>query len=224
MNIHPSGCIGRVIRCLVVALGIVAAGAAIANPNERLEFGVYLEDERIGFHRVEFRQDGPERRVDVVAEMDVKILFFNAFSYRHSASERWLDGCIVALETRTNDDGDVYEVVGRSIPAGLQVSTLETQSELSGCIRTFAYWNPDLLDSAYLLNTQTGEYEPAQLQRLDDQPLVFRDETIGEQQFRLNVGDETEIRLWYSANGEWLALETTVTGGSTLRYIREMDS
>ena len=56
---------------------------------EQLDFRVFLNDNEIGYHSVQIRRTPQGAEVSVDASFDVKILFFNAFSYRHSAEERW---------------------------------------------------------------------------------------------------------------------------------------
>lgn len=196
---------------------VLAPGFAASNT---LVFDIYLDDSRIGSHKVLVESEGSERRVQVEAQMQVDVLFFTVFSYQHQASERWRDGCIVKLETSTNDDGEKLTVSAAKTPQGVDVKTPSGESRLDGCVRTFAYWDLDLLDSSYLLNTQNGRYEPARLVREDSHPLQFNGRSYGSQRYRLEVGDDVAINLWYDDKQSWQALQTRVAGDRVLRYLR----
>lgn len=196
------------------------AGVAAAS-DARLSFDVFLDDKSVGFHRVNIDTSDNEKRVQVEARMDVKLLFFTAYSYRHRADEIWRDGCIVQLDTRTDDNGEQLAVQARSTTDGLRVETDTNSTLIDGCVRTFAYWDPQLLRSKRLLNTQTGQYERAILTRLDNEPLSFNGKAYGSKRYRLQVGSQFEIELWYAADNSWQALETTVSDGKTLRYLRK---
>lgn len=185
-----------------------------------LAFDIYLDDRPVGFHRVQIQESADERRVSVEAEMSVDILFVNAFSYRHRADEVWRGDCIAALSTRTDDDGERRRVEASRIGDALVLTTDDAQKHLDGCVRTFAYWNPQLLDQDFLLNTQTGDYEPVRLVQVVDQPLHFKGREYGEMQYRLEVGDTVKIDLWYDANRTWRALQTEVKSGRVLSYVR----
>ncbi|MEO0367760.1 MAG: DUF6134 family protein, partial [Pseudomonadota bacterium] len=86
--------------------------------------------------------------------------------------------------------------------------------------RTFAYWNPSLLDSNFLLNTQTGEYEKADLKETGETPLKFKGQQYGDRKYRLGIENKPAIDLWYSDDNDWLALQTNVSKGRTLTYIK----
>lgn len=216
----------KTLRTLLLpALGALATGLpAWASANE-LRFDVFLGESRIGTHAVSIETRGDERRVRVTADMAVRLLFFNAFEYQHTAKERWRGDCIAELETETNDDGESLTVNARSLAADGAVSRLEVvatgeRQVIEGCVRTFAYWDPQLLDSGFLLNTQTGEYKPASLERVGNEPMRFGERVLGAKQYRLQVADEVAIDLWYTPDDRWVALETTVSGGNVLRYLR----
>jgi hypothetical protein len=86
-----------------------------------------------------------------------------------------------------------------------------------GCIKTFAYWNSEWIKGERLLNSQTGEHQPASL-------LLVGEETIPVQgvptrtTHRRIVTDKFMIDLWYTLNGRWVALHSTTKKGETLRY------
>jgi hypothetical protein len=207
------------IRKLAV---IACCWAGMAHSSDmQLDFDVYLDDKPVGVHRVIVDSSAGEKRVQVEAQFDIKFLAFTAYKYRHRADEVWRNGCIVELETRTNDNGKRLTVDAQPGPEGLVVKTMEDSASLDGCVRTFAYWDPGLLRSQRLLNTQTGVYEPASLQKVDNEPLSFNGREYGTSRYRLSVNDKADIELWYAPDNSWQALQTTVSGGKVLRYVRK---
>ena len=186
-----------------------------------LNFDIYLNEDPIGVHRVQIDEAINERRVKVEAQMAVEFLFLTAFSYQHRADEVWQGDCISTLQTQTNEDGELFRVEAERIGDALNLTTQDQKRRLEGCIRTFAYWNPDLLDQAYLLNTQNGAYEAARLIELTPQPLRFNGKQYGSRHYRLEVGDDIRIFLWYDQDRSWRALQTEVSKGRVLRYVRQ---
>ncbi|MCB1773495.1 MAG: hypothetical protein KDI88_07750 [Gammaproteobacteria bacterium] len=207
------------MRAQFATLLLASAFGAGAAQSE-LAFDIYLDDRPVGVHRVQIQQDADQRRVSVEAEMSIDILFFNAFSYRHQADEVWHGDCIANLKTRTDDDGERYRVDASRVADDLLVTVADRQVRIGGCVRTFAYWNPRLLEHDFLLNTQTGDYEPARLVEVAEQPLQFQGRAYGDRQYRLDVGQGVRIDLWYDAGCSWQALQTQVENGRVLRYVR----
>jgi hypothetical protein len=92
---------------------------------------------------------------------------------------------------------------------------------LAGCVRSFAYWDPALLQSDRLLNAQSGEYQPVELLDLGDTSLDINGKAVDARQYRLLV-DEAEIDLWYTPDLNWLALESVTRDGRRLSYLPRM--
>ncbi len=82
---------------------------------------------------------------------------------------------------------------------------------------SFAYWNPRFLQQARLLNPQSGDYLDVTVERLPTESLEVRGQTVSAQAFRLRA-EQLELKLWYSEQYEWLALESTAKGGRIIRY------
>lgn len=203
----------------LVAIACCWVGMVHASDTQ-LAFDVYLDDKPVGVHRVMLDSSADEKRVKVEAQFDVKFLAFTAYKYRHRADEVWRNGCLVELETRTDDNGKTTTVDARPAPKGLEVRTPDDSTTLGGCVRTFAYWDPELLRSQRLLNTQTGEYELTSLAKVDSKPLSFNGREYGAKRYRLSVSNKADIELWYAPDNSWQALQTTLSGGKVLRYVR----
>ena len=90
----------------MVSLGRVDAGEQHLF-KQRLLFDVFLDDVKIGSHRFRLTRSGPVQTVASEAEFEVNLLMLTAFSYVHASEEVWRDGCLRAIETRTDSNGDV---------------------------------------------------------------------------------------------------------------------
>ena len=156
------------------------------------DFAVFLDGQPVGSHRFEVRQEAAERRVTSRAEFDVKLLGIPLYSYRHEAEEHWRGDCLVHLESLTDDGGERSAV------------SVAPQ----GCLMSFAYWNPRMLEQKALLNAQTGALQPVAVTPL------------GEGRYRIE-GPRNPIEIRYSPQGEWIELEATVAGGRKLLYRRK---
>ena len=185
------------------------------------KFRVMLDDTPIGYHKVSINRENNQKTVHTQASFDVRILFIPVYSYEHETREFWKDNCLVQIDSKTDDNGDLYFV--SSVRSDLELS-LETQdgtTSLDGCVRTFAYWDAELLKSERLLNTQTGEYEPVSVTDLGMGTLSIDEyEEVEARHFRLVCKDMT-IDLWYTSDMHWLALESVTESGAVLRYLPE---
>jgi len=196
-------------------------------------FRVFLDDTPIGRHSFSLRRDGDESELRSEARFEVKVLFVTAYRYAHQAVERWRGNCLAGLTASTDDDGQRQTVEtrgGAGVPGGAGVSgggrldadrlvvvRREGSQPLSGCVMTYAYWNPDILQQSRLLNAQTGEWDPVRISDAGEERIAVRGVPVSARRYRI-AGPKHPIDVWYSAQREWLALESTVAGGRKLKY------
>lgn len=171
-------------------------------------FRVLLDEKDIGTHRFTLRERGAERELVSEASFRVTFLGFSAYRYRHEATERWREGCLRSLVSRTDDNGERYAVEWRAQDA---------------CVLSFAYWNPMILGEKRLLNAQTGEIEPVTVAPLGEDWVETGHGKVSAQRYRI-AGRKLAIDLWYAEGREWIALETTASGNRRLRYRLEPQS
>lgn len=192
------------------------ASSGMNTDEKQWHFTVYLDDREIGYHRFTVDRQSEQWQVISEARFDVKVWFINAYEYRHYNRETWREGCLVEINAATDDNGELSQVKAQRRNTKLVFSRPEEKT-LDGCIRSFAYWSPGLLDSPRLLNTQTGEYQDVEVLRLGKDSVTVRNQIREANRYRIRH-EKFVIDLWYSDDDHWLALESSTESGATLRY------
>ena len=210
------------ISNILYMLGLISfSTASLGNiePTDKLwRFKVFLDDSAIGYHQFSLKQQAGIQTLHIKAEFDVKFLFINVYSYRHDNIETWNGDCLVTLSSNTDDNGDAVFVRINKQDDDQIIETPSGSTLVNTCLRSFAYWNPDLLKSGQLLNAQNGDLIDVDFIRIGTESLTFNDTRIPSDRYRLQ-GKDLEIDLWYSADKEWLGLQSTTENGSKLRYV-----
>ena len=220
MNMKRSTTLSLAAASLVAAL----AGplqAADAGAVRKLSFDVFLDDRAIGYQRFSLTPAGDATRIETQARFEVKLLRITAFAYDHRNTELWRDGCLRSIDARTDSNGKKSTVLGRSQGGAFIVATKDGERSLGDCVATFAYWDKDvLLRSRTLLNSQTGEYVPVQIAPLGAGTKRIGTRDIAVKRYALK-GKGIDITLAYATGSdEWVALDSKMDGGRTLRYRR----
>ncbi len=200
---------------LVVAPTAFSSPAAPAAGGE-WNFRVLLDGKEVGWHRYVVRGDGAATEVESRAQFDVRFLLLNAYSYRHTARERWRGACLDELESRTETNGRVEEVAAVAYDDAVVVAGPSGDARLPGCVMSFAYWDPRILRATRLLNSQTGELLPVSVAERGTERVNVAGRNVAATRHRLSAPN-LQIDLWY-ADGRWVALEAPTPGGRTLRY------
>jgi hypothetical protein len=203
------------MRAVFIALMLGTLAAAPARAGE-WNFRVLLDGREVGQHvfSVERREGG--QVVTSEARFDVRILFIPAWSYDHRAIERWEQGCLQALDSWTDVNGERTSVQARTSGERLTVARPEGRDEHGGCIMSFAYWDPRILEATRLLNSQTGELMPVEIRPQGVESVEVLGRPLEAERHRI-AGEDLQIDLWY-ADGRWVALEALAEGGRVLRY------
>ena len=206
--------VGLVLLCL---LALTLASPAEALDRSRWDFTVYLDKKKIGRHSFEVTNTAGITQVRSEAKFRYNFLLIPAYRYDHSAAERWSEDCLLGLDADTVTNGDRIRVSGERNGDRFTVVSDKGPADLPECVMSFAYWNPDVLEQRQLLNPQTGEFVPVQIEAAGEDQLEVRGELVTARRYRLRAYD-LDLTLWYSNDDEWLGLESVARNGRIVRY------
>lgn len=219
-----------VVGAAAVLMAASAHGADSGVGTGEWNFQVTLDDKPIGTHRFSVTANGAgARKVVSDAVFDVKLLGLTVYRYRHQATEQWRGDCLRMLSSETDDGGETSRVRAAAESDGLRVATeaplsvtpaVPPMQTLGGCAMSFAYWNPAIRSQTHLLNAQTGRYEAvkiAEAGRGVAESFAFRGQAMSATRWRIE-GPVQPVDVWYTAQGEWVGLDSTVGGGRKLKY------
>lgn len=184
-------------------------------------FQVFLNDRPIGEHRFQVQRDQRGLRVFSEAEFKVKMLVVPVFSYQHTAEERWQDGCLQRLDSTTYSNGEQFSVELERQDDDYRIQTLDGESTAEqGCLKTFAYWDAMFLDEQQLLNAQTGELLPVDVEPVTDAPPAWLQATGPVRGYRITTLDQqTNLDVYYTADtGRWIGLTSRLSPERIMRY------
>ena len=210
------------------AIALAAPGLSVATPmvKDELTFAVSLDDQPIGVHRFRIADEGARRVVASEATFDVRILRVPVYRYRHRNTETWQNGCLQQIDAETDANGTPYAVDLSKTAAGYRIVTpSEVQTHAVDCMMSFAYWDQRFLQQKRLLNTQTGEWIPVEIQSLGESQRQITNRTVPVKGFRvLAAPQNVDIKVFYhSMDGRWVALESVLENGRLLRYALTAD-
>ncbi|MDX1556405.1 MAG: DUF6134 family protein, partial [Xanthomonadales bacterium] len=203
---------------LALTLPVLPKPAAADAADGEWNFRVLVNDKDVGNHRFMIDANGETRTVRSTADFEYKLLFLTLYEYEHENRERWENSCLKHIESSTNANGKQYAVEGRMDAGTFVVETGAERRELTDCVMTFAYWNPEFLRQPRLLNSQTGEFMEVEVTDPVSEPIEVRGQTVMAQRYRVLAG-EIAIDLWYDQQRDWVGLETSYGEGRSLRYV-----
>jgi hypothetical protein len=211
----------QVLSALVLCMPAVGAAADAAAPAQTVwTFKALLDGKPIGQHQFTLSAastpDAGERSLVSEASYAVRFLGITVYRYTHRAVERWRGDCLAALSADTDDRGERTSVRAAQRGGAFEVTAPAAHST-TGCVMSIAYWNPALRSQQRLINAQTGRIEAVTVASIGVSVVDVDGRATPAQGWRIS-GLPQPIDVWYSAQGEWIALDTTVEGGRKLSY------
>jgi hypothetical protein len=203
----------------IIALGLALAAPVHAFPQKEWRFRVQLDDKPIGHHSFTLKlEQGGNQILQSQAEFNVSFLGIPAYRYRHNTVERWEQGCLTEIASQTRRNGQTVRLAGKKNTLEMVLATEQGEVTLAGCVMSFAYWNPEILRQTHLLNSQTGQHEAVTIAAMGEEKITVRGVPVQAMRYRI-TGPKNPIDLWYGADNDWLALQSTLDGGRRLRYL-----
>ena len=158
------------MKKIIGAVALVISNSTYA---EEWNFDAVLNDKVIGQHTFIYENE----KTISNANFKFEYLFMD-FIYQHKSTETWQEGCLKTISSKTDDDGDLYEVSGHIGTDRFLVTTNNKTTELPSCVMTFAYGNPKILDQKKLMNSQSGEYLDVDIQFIREENHIVKGEDL----------------------------------------------
>lgn len=181
-----------------------------------IKFEVLRKGKPFGSHNLYFDRE-PTGLLKVTSDVDLKVKVgpFTAFSYELDAVETWREGQLIALQGKTNDDGDKTSVDARLSGGALNVSGSAFSGEVPSGIIPSSHWNMDQIRSDAMLSTEDGSILEMNIVPKGRETLKIDGTAIEANRYLLD--SDIDIDLWYDDFGRWLKL-TFEARGQTIEY------
>ena len=208
-------------RTLAICLALLAAAGSAdaettADVPPAIEFAITRGGKTIGAHSIMFSRDGADTIVEVAIDIDVRMMVFPVFSYRHRNREVWRGGALVALDTTTDDNGDTLFVRAQATPEGLRVESPSGSFVAPPGILPTSYWHPETARQQQLLDTQNGEVVDMTVRPLGSDPVLVDGVSVAARKY--DVSGDLDLAVWYTPDGAWAKLQFAARGAD-IEYV-----
>ncbi|MCG8443908.1 MAG: DUF6134 family protein [Caulobacterales bacterium] len=169
----------------------------------------------IGSHVLQFAREGDLLRVAIAIELRVRLGFVTLFRYSHRNDETWRGDRLVAMDTRTDDNGDLFEVTARAEGDQLIADGVDGRIALPGDVLPTSYWRAETPERAILLDTQRGRVREVSSALVGSDRVAWRGGEVGARRYAMR-GD-LNLDLWYTDENEWARIAFEARG-ATIAY------
>ena len=176
-----------------------AAGAATAPPEpQHFVYIISRDGSPIGQNVLDIDKEGNVTSVNMTTDIEVKVLFMSAYTYRYTGNETWTDDQLIAFNSQTNDNGTMHNVTVRPSGDQLELDADGRRSFIAKTIGLDDFWTPQLLSKPMVLETSDGHEMTFAAQDLGMETITYRGTPRPAHHFRL-TGDVNRD-LWFDAD------------------------
>ena len=192
-----------------------SAGLAHGKSSGDLRFDVARNDSLIGYHVLNFAQEGDRLTVDINIELRVKIAFVTVYRYEHRNREQWQGGVLQSFKSRTNDNGTRHSVTASRSGDELVIEGSKGKVEGPASLLPTSYWHRNFMQHRQWIDTQEGRIVTSTVEPKGLEQIAVADELREARHFALR-GD-LDVDLWY-ADDRWVKLAFPASDGSLINY------
>ncbi len=218
----------RIVHVVLGGLALIAvsfpaaaqgpAAASLPPADSALRYDVLRDGDKIGEHSFVFRRSGDALDVAVKTDVKVKLGFIPLYRFWHDATERWIDGKLVALASKTDDDGTRHEL---SISGGADaLAILHDGKKLppvaAGTIPA-SLWHRGILGVPATLNTIDGSMMTIAVAEAGDEDVPAPGGAIRARHYRITGALERE--LWFDAGNRLVKVRFKAQDKSDIQYV-----
>ena len=174
------------------------------------EFDAFVGKKKIGSHRFEVMRTRDRITAKSSASFEYNVFKIPLLKYEHSVVEIYnSESCLERISSETTTNSKRIEMLGERQGEKFLVRGNRNDDLEIDCLMPFAYWSPNLLDQKFLINGQTGA--------LVDIRVSPGNAQEGQRNYLLS-GENLDIELFYSEEGQWIGLQSKLPFGRTLKY------
>ena len=201
---------------LAAATEVDSSSNSDKNSSKEILFDVFLGKKRIGEHSFLFAPSSNGIKVQSRASFDYRLFNISLYNYEHFSEEYYdSENCLEKINsstlTETKVRGSVKQkIAGERKDNGFLIKGSNDEQLDNNCVMSFAYWNPEILEQASLLNAQTGK----------EVNIAVRELPVIESGAKYSLeGENLNIEVQYSEEGSWISLKSKVGKGRDLKYV-----
>jgi Domain of unknown function (DUF6134) len=177
---------------------------AAAAEKEIREFTIKIDDKPAGLANM-IISSPDERTFNVEIHADISVSYvlglFKVYKYTYQGTEVWINGRLMHLESKTNDNGKPLQVLVKPDRDILRVKGNGMEHTARPDVLTTSYWRlpspPFRNQEVFLLDCDTGKNLRGMMQYIGTQQLTVASQTQNCLHYRL-TGD-VRVDAWYDA-------------------------
>lgn len=209
------------IRVSLVAMTALVGGLVLpawAEEAGQYTFTVLRDGDRIGEHRFAFEENGDRVKIEELTNLEVKFAMIPLFEFENHTIEVWEDGNPISITSKTNDDGENFDITVQPNGRGL-IRTINGQVEhFDPEFKVLGFWDKDMINhSSFFSVVDTEVINAVSFELVGKDTVEVAGTPIETEHYRM-AGD-IERDIWFDEAGHAVKVAFE-KHGSQIVYLR----
>jgi Domain of unknown function (DUF6134) len=176
---------------------------ALAVP-QSLHFKAYRDKSPVGTHTVDVQSSGNQMNVTIKIDLNVNVAFVTLFEFNHDCEEIWQSGRLVSLRSKTNDNGDKFQVTAEATPEGIRIEGPGGPAIAPADAYTSnSVWNTAVLEQKTVIDAQHGGIIGLSVSPRGEQQVAVAGRQVPAEKYQV-VTPFVAGNVWYDEAGRWV--------------------
>ena len=173
--------------------------------DKEVSYDVIRKKKSIGSLVSKFIEDDNKIILHSILKIDVKVLFFPAYTFFQETKETWINENFVSIDGFTDfEDDREYKITGNETGDYFVANGMDGELELDKDILPLNYWNMSMLNKKEVFDTQKGIVREVNVKKLDNEIIKINGKNVNTEKYLFNAsknpkdkGPFPEYTLWY---------------------------
>ncbi len=183
----------------ILALGFASTGLHAEPQTQRMSFAIMRNGVQIGQHDINLSTEGATTTVDFRTQIEVKVMFINAYSFSYVGRETWTDNSFASFRSQTNDNGTMLAVNASASSDKVSIVADGKRIDAPKVTIPASFWNLDFVGRTEFFNTETGQPIKINITDMGNEQISTRMGQKLAHHYRLRGGLDRD--LWFDQNG-----------------------
>lgn len=209
--------------CCGLAGAFLAAAAfsqtpTLANPaaQTKLVFQVLRDGSPVGQHSFTFARNGDTTDVDIATRVAVKMVFVTVYRFEHDGHETWRGNKLVAMTSKTNDDGTQHQLKVAAQGDSLRIAADGKNTTAPAGILPASLWEAGVVKQSELLNTLDGKRMNVTVSDLGQETVKAGGRHTSAHHYKIVGGLTRDV--WFGPGDTLVRMQFAAKDGSTIVY------
>jgi len=186
-------------------------------PTGRLDYKIVRDGDEVGFQSVEFIRNGDQLTVRTHAMIVVTFLGIPLYRFTHEAEEQWMNGRLVSLTSRSNDDGEPRQVAFRVDGDRLRGTYNGRVRDYPATLIPASLWHPETVHQTVLLDPVRGRVRQVTVVDKGEEAIKINGKAVIAHHYAIT--DKITRDIWYNSNGQLVQVHFFAKDGSEIQIV-----